>query len=99
MLMLKNKKNIRKNYNLKKSQILLFGSLLIFIGFCILTGNIFKELKDEVYSDMLISLSDVDNKEKKEDVKDVPITTNVTTPTETDKEPPKPVDFSKYLGV
>lgn len=99
MLMLKNKKNIRKNYNLKKSQILLFGSLLIFIGFCILTGNIFKELKDEVYSDMLISLSDVDNKEKKEDIKDVPITTNVTTPTETVKEPPKPVDFSKYLGV
>ena len=48
---------------------------------------------------MLISLSDVDNKEKKEDVKDVPITTNVTTPTETVKEPPKPVDFSKYLGV
>ena len=61
MLMLKNKKNIRKNYNLKKSQILLFGSLLIFIGFCILTGNIFKELKDEVYSDMKIAMMDYDD--------------------------------------
>ena len=75
MLTLKSKKNIKKNHELKKSQILLFGSLLIFIGFCILTGNIFKELKGEIYSDMLISLSDVDEVEEK--VEDVPVTTNV----------------------
>ena len=98
MLTLKSKKNIKKNYELKKSQILLFGSLLIFIGFCILTGNIFKELKGEIYSDMLISLSDVDEVEEK--VEDVPVTTNVEPPqVETVKAPPKPIDYSKYLGV
>lgn len=98
MLTLKSKKNIKKNHELKKSQILLFGSLLIFIGFCILTGNIFKELKGEIYSDMLISLSDVDEVEEK--VEDVPVTTNVEPPqVETVKAPPKPIDYSKYLGV
>ena len=98
MLTLKSKKNIKKNHDLKKSQILLFGSLLIFIGFCILTGNIFKELKGEIYSDMLISLSDVDEVEEK--VEDVPVTTNVEPPqVETVKAPPKPIDYSKYLGV
>ena len=98
MLTLKSKKNIKKNYELKKSQILLFGSLLIFIGFCILTGNIFKELKGEIYSDMLISLSDVDEVEEK--VEDIPVTTNVEPPqVETVKAPPKPIDYSKYLGV
>ena len=50
MLTLKSKKNIKKNHELKKSQILLFGSLLIFIGFCIallidmLTKKEFKKL-------------------------------------------------------
>ena len=98
MLTLKSKKNIKKNHELKKSQILLFGSLLIFIGFCILPGNIFKELKGEIYSDMLISLSDVDEVEEK--VEDVPVTTNVEPPqVETVKAPPKPIDYSKYLGV
>ena len=98
MLTLKSKQNIKKNHELKKSQILLFGSLLIFIGFCILTGNIFKELKGEIYSDMLISLSDVDEVEEK--VEDVPVTTNVEPPqVETVKAPPKPIDYSKYLGV
>ena len=98
MLTLKSKKNIKKNHELKKSQILLFGSLLIFIGFCILTGNIFKELKGEIYSDMLISLSDVDEVEEK--VEDIPVTTNVEPPqVETVKAPPKPIDYSKYLGV
>ena len=98
MLTLKSKKNIKKNHELKKSQILLFGSLLIFIGFCILTGNIFKELKGEIYSDMLISLSDVDEVEEK--VEDVPVTTNVEPPkVESVKAPPKPIDYSKYLGV
>ena len=98
MLTLKSKKNIKKNHELKKSQILLFGSLLIFIGFCILTGDIFKELKGEIYSDMLISLSDVDEVEEK--VEDVPVTTNVEPPqVETVKAPPKPIDYSKYLGV
>ena len=97
MLTLKSKKNIKKNHDLKKSQILLFGSLLIFVGICILAGNTLKELKDEVYSDMLISLSDVDKKD--DTLKGVPITSNIDVSTENIKSTPKEVDYSKYLGV
>ena len=65
MSMLKNKRESNNNKkSLKKSQILLFGSLLVFVGISILSFNYFYELRNEIYSDMLISLSDVQEKEK-----------------------------------
>lgn len=98
MSMLKNKRNLNNNKkNLKKSQILLFGSLLIFLGGCILSFNYFYKLRNEIFSDMLISLSDV---EKTEKVEDVPVTKEV----KKDKKKNRTnttykIDYSKYLGV
>ena len=100
MLISKIKNNINKKIkNIKKSQVLLFGSLLIFIGLFSLLWNSINSLKDEIYSDMLISFSDTTKKVEK--VKEVPISNEVKT-IEKEKKKKKqyaPIDYSKYLGV
>ena len=102
MLISKIKNNINKKIkNIKKSQVLLFGSLLIFIGLFSLFWNNINSLKEEIYSDMLISFSDTTKKVEK--VKEVPISNEVKTiEKEKDKKRKKqyaPIDYSKYLGV
>ena len=96
MSMLKNKRDLNNNKkNLKKSQILLFGSLLIFLGISILSFNYFYELRNEVFSDMLIRLSDI---EKTEKVDDVPVTQEKKNKKKKSNTTYK-IDYSKYLGV
>ena len=46
--------------SLKKSQLLLLGSLLIFIGIVSLSYNYFLSLREAVYSDMRIAMMDED---------------------------------------
>ena len=78
---------------------MLFGSLLIFIGLFSLCWNGINSLKDEIYSDMLISFSDTTKKVEK--VKEVPVSNEVKT-IEKEKKKKKqyaPIDYSKYLGV
>ena len=99
MLMLRNNKNkIRKKFQIKKSQILLFGSLLIFIGLVTLSWNALMHIRSELYSDMMINFSDMEKK-----VKEVPVTDEV-------KASPQPaadgtvydqgnINYGKYLGV
>lgn len=46
------------NNKIKKSHILIFGSLLIFGGIVFLSWNYFLRMKDEIYSDMRIAMMD-----------------------------------------
>lgn len=97
MSMLKNKRDSNNNKkNLMKSQILLFGSLLIFLGISILSFNYFYELRNEVFSDMLIKLSDI---EKTEKVSDVPVSQEVKREKKKKTKTTYKIDYSKYLGV
>ena len=100
MLISKIKNNINKIIkNIKKSQVLLFGSLLIFIGIITLFWNSILALKTEIYSDMLISFSDVNGKVEK--IEDVPVSNEVVPVNNSSKKEKnyKPIDYSKYLGV
>ncbi len=75
---------------------MLFGSLLIFVGLATLSWNGLMHIRSELYSDMMISFSDMEKK-----VKEVPITSEV-------QDKPSPdnivydqgnINYDKYLGV
>ena len=94
---LRNNHNNNKNNNkLKKSHILLIGSLLIFCGVFSLSWNYLVKMRDAIYSEMKIAMMD-----------DVPLNTNESHPTTSEngnvnntQEPEyHEIDFSKYLGV
>lgn len=73
---------------------MLFGSLLVFGGIVVLNWPKLVDIRNELYSDMLILFSD----QNVEVVENVPITQDVATTVE---EPvvEEPIDYSKYLGV
>lgn len=102
MPMLKQKK-FQNNIKLKKSQICLFGSLLVIGGIVALSYNHILLLKQQVISDMLLSFSDDKNIE--EVIDDMPMIeevsqTAVETPVvQEEKKQTKPIDYSKYTGV
>lgn len=81
---------------LKKSQILLLGSLLIFIGIASLSFNYFLKIKDMVYSDMRIAMMDKVNSDETI-YENVPLTENISNDNNTNEY--YEVDYSKYLGV
>ena len=89
---------LKANNKIKKSHILLFGSLLIFIGFLSLSWNYLIRMKDEIYSDMKIAMMDTPVEEELavEVVTDVPITENVNME---ENNTNYVIDYSKYLGV
>lgn len=73
---------------------MLFGSLLVFGGIVVLNWPKLVDIRNDLYSDMLILFSD----QNVEVVENVPITQDVATTVE---EPvvEEPIDYSKYLGV
>lgn len=90
---------LKANNRIKKSHILLFGSLLIFIGFLSLSWNYFVRMRDEIYSDMKIAMMDpvpVAEEPEVEVVTDVPVTENVNIE---ENNTHYVIDYSKYLGV
>lgn len=101
MQILNQKKVISKKG--KKSHILLFGSLLVFLGLGILSFNHFLKLREEVLSDMLVAMSLNDDITDEEVIlNDAPIVSNVTTndnAVDNSNNNYKPIDYSKYLGV
>lgn len=103
MQTLNQKKVISKN--VKKSHILLFGSLLVFLGLIILSFNHFLKLREEVFSDILVAMSLEKNSLEDEVVlDDTPIVSNVTindnvVDNSGSNNNYKPIDYSKYLGV
>ncbi len=94
---LRNKHNNNKNNNkLKKSHILLIGSLLIFCGVLSLSWNYLVKMKDQIYSEMKIAMMDEVPKPAKEETAEV-VDNNENNNTE---EPVYyEIDYSKYLGV
>ena len=89
----------------RKSHLLIFGSFLVFIGFLTLSWNYLLRMKNEVYSDMQIEMSDAQNSSDQRTLRlKVPISNNLpddssSTADDTPVVIPKPIDYSKYLGV
>lgn len=92
---------LKVNNKIKKSHTLLLGSLLIFGGIVSLSWNYLEKMRDEIYSDMKISMMDKDipkNVTNDDVIDTAPVANN---------EPAAPqeqnnnyvVDYSKYLGV
>ena len=82
---------LQKNKKIKKSHLLIFGSLLVFVGVVLLSYNHILKLRGELFSDMLLSMNEDNNKYE------VPIANKVsnTAPVEDNKS----IDYGKYLGV
>lgn len=100
-MLMRNQKEV--NRKLKKSQILLLGSLLVFLGIIVLTYGYFSRIKDDVFTEMKLSYVEniVIEPDDSEDTTEVPITNNLP---EDNKEEIKEtviptIDYSKYLGV
>ena len=89
---------LKANNRIKKSQTLLVGSLLVFIGIISLSWNYLLRMRDEVYSDMRIAMMDqVPEQINVADVvEDPPVVENVDN---NDNNNNYVVDYSKYLGV
>lgn len=90
----KNKKHIRK------SHLLLFGSFLVFLGIVVISWNHLMVIRNVVFSDMQIAISDSIPDEVNEIVVDTPEAEEINTPTVVPEEPAAPsINYDKYLGV
>ena len=91
---------LKLSSKIKKSHTLMLGSLLIFFGIVFLSWNYLIKTKDEIYSDMRIAMMDVtDDTEDTGLVSDTPVANNVEVNPEEPQAAPRPIDYSKYLGV
>ena len=92
---------------IKKSQILTFGSFLVFVGVILVSSNYLIKLRNEVYSEMIIKMMNVDGTEEIEEVPDVlnvedeeTKEENINSNTVTNKTPSNNViNYDKYYGV
>lgn len=99
MLNQENKKLNNKNkFKLKKSQLCLLGSLLAILGIFILTFNHIKELRNQVFSKMKLSLIDNSN-DTDVVVEDIPEVERKDNKSNGDKNKNKKIDYSVYTGV
>lgn len=94
MLIQKKNKNNKKIKNIKKSHLLLIGSLLVFFGIVLLSYNHLLDLRNQVFSEMLLLFSESSPSE--EENVDVPNIENVSDGTVYHEEN---IDYDKYLGV
>lgn len=102
MLNQANYNNNNKN-RIKKSQIILIGSLLVFIGIIVLGWNSFLALREEVYSDLKLKIV-LNNEDGEEVLTTISAPTNVkeedVAPQEVVEEPKYvPINYDQYLGV
>lgn len=99
MQMLNQKQNNNKNKGVKKSQLLLLGSFLVFIGVLVLSYNHLKFLKDQVYANMEIAIADLhaptDNQEKEVQTPTADNVSDGTVYQQFENE----INYSKYAGV
>lgn len=95
-MQMQNQKQMNKK--LKKSQILLLGSLLVFVGVGVLTFEYFVKMKNDVFTEMELKASAnlVTSEEDDKDTTEVPIANKLP---EDKKDKVAVVDYSKYLGV
>jgi len=98
MQMLSQQKANRKR--IKKSHLLIIGSFLVFFGVILLSSNHLSRLRDDVFSQMKIAISDSLMETNVEVVEDSPVADNLSEQESSKKEEaPAPIDYSKYLGV
>lgn len=97
-----NQEKLKNKRRLKKSQILLLGSFLVFIGIILLSWNYFLTLKEEVYSDMRVEIVTGDEDSDSLSIVTVPVSKNLNTDSTYVEEIPEldeVIDYSKYVGV
>ena len=102
MQTLNQKKQKSRKINIKKSQILLFGSLLVFMGICLIGYNTFIALREEVYSDLKLDI--VTDTVTSQSIDDVPVAENISNEEYSEiQEYVEPVqqqvNYDNYLGV
>ncbi len=85
------------NKKIKKSQICLFGSLLIIIGTFTLAYNHISSLKEQLFSNMKFNIDNDYSDEIIEDIPEVEEINHTDNNTEVKQEPS--IDYSKYLGI
>ena len=96
-MQMQNQKQMNRK-KIKKSQILLLGSLLVFVGVGVLTFEYFVKMKNDVFTEMELKASAnlVTSEEDDKDTTEVPIANKLP---EDKKDKVAVVDYSKYLGV
>lgn len=100
MQMLNHQKVSKKSF--RKSQLLIIGSFLIFLGIFVLSFNYLRAIKDSVFSDMQIAISDSIPDKTDETVeveKDAEIIINDNTQNTQVQEQSQVINYSKYFGV
>ena len=92
---------LKVNNRLKRSHILLIGSLFIFLGTLSLFWDYLVKMRGEVYSDMNISMMDVPvgDISSLSQVDFIPVENNTEENTSDNSNNNYVVDYSKYLGV
>lgn len=93
----KNNNNKKRNH-LGKSQLLLIGSFLVFIGIFILSYNHLVFLKNQIFTNMEIAIIGLNLTKEEEEVVDVPIVDNVSDDTVYEQSSSE-IDYSKYVGI
>lgn len=93
-----NKNNNKKRRGLRKSQLLLIGSFLVFIGLFIFSYNHLVFLKDQVFASMEIAIAGLNLPIEEEEEVNTPIADNVSDGT-VYQQSVKEIDYSKYAGV
>ena len=97
-MQMRNQKQVNRK-KIKKSQILLLGSLLVFVGICTLSFEYLGRMKDDVFTDMDLKLNaGLVVADDEEATTDVPITNNLPEDNKQVVQAPV-IDYSKYLGV
>lgn len=97
-----NQEKLENKRRLKKSQILLLGSFLVFIGIILLSWNYILTLKEEVYSDMRVEIVMGGENEDTQSIVTAPVAKNLNTETTYVEEYPEleqQIDYSKYVGI
>lgn len=90
-------KSQNSKMKIKKSQLCLFGSLLVIVGITVLSMEHIKELKKQVFSDMQLSFMNEDN--TNDIIQDVPKVEEVKEETPKEENTTKQIDYSKYTGI
>ena len=97
-MQMRNQKQVNRK-KIKKSQILLLGSLLVFVGICTLSFEYLGRMKDDVFTDMDLKLNaGLVVADDEEATTDVPITNNLPEDNKQVVQAPV-IDYSKYLAV
>ncbi len=98
MLMQNQRQNNNKKKVLRKSQLLLIGSFLVFIGLFVLSYNHLVFLKTQVFANMEISIAGMNLPIEEEEEVSVPIAENVSDGTVYEQSNTE-INYSKYAGV